>query len=146
MPLPRPAPGLVIGYAYLWRHEYRRRRQEGVKARPCVILSVATTRARDFIVTVAPMTHLPPDKSSAAIAVPRKIKRHLELDDSASWIVADEVNRFIWPGPDLRPVSRNRPDRFHYGYLPEDLFEALRDRIVAVHSSDRLTIVPRGTE
>jgi hypothetical protein len=32
------------------------------------------------------------------------VKRHLGLDGERSWIVLDEINDFIWPGHDLRPV------------------------------------------
>ena len=36
---------------------------------------------------------------------PDTVKRRLELDDERSWIVLTEANRFIWPGPDLRPST-----------------------------------------
>ena len=38
MAFPEPQPGLVISYSYLWHHEHRAGREEGVKARPCVII------------------------------------------------------------------------------------------------------------
>jgi hypothetical protein len=41
MPLPRPEPGLVLSYAYLWRHEDNRGLEEGLKARPCAVLLAA---------------------------------------------------------------------------------------------------------
>ncbi len=41
-----------------------------------------------------------------------------------------EVNEFLWPGPDLRPVSGS--DRsIVYGVLPPRLFEVVRDRFLA---------------
>jgi mRNA-degrading endonuclease toxin of MazEF toxin-antitoxin module len=95
MPLPRPAPGLVISYAYLWRHEHRRGREEGAKARPCAIVLATATEADDVVVTVAPVTHSPPEDPALAVVLPAKVKRHLGLDDAPSWIMADEVNRFI---------------------------------------------------
>jgi hypothetical protein len=36
--LPEPVPGLVIGYAYLWRDEAPRGQDKGLKDRPCVIV------------------------------------------------------------------------------------------------------------
>jgi hypothetical protein len=33
------------------------------------------------------------------------VKRHLGLDDEPSWIITTEVNRFVWPGPDIRVVE-----------------------------------------
>jgi len=34
MALPDPQPGLVISYSYLWHHEHRAGREEGLKSRP----------------------------------------------------------------------------------------------------------------
>lgn len=142
MPLPRPQPGLVISYSYLWRHEHNRGLQEGVKARPCaVVLAVQTAEGRT-IVTVAPMTHRPPSDPARAILIPAAVKRHLGLDTEPSWIIADEVNRFAWPGPDLQPVSRREPDRFDYGFLPEDLFDTFRCRLVDLSRSGALWQTP----
>lgn len=45
MPLPKPIPGLVIRYSYLWCSEYLEGREEGQKDRPCAI--VAAIRADD---------------------------------------------------------------------------------------------------
>lgn len=144
MALPRPEPGLVISYACLRRHEHRRGREEGVKARPCAIVLAASGVEEDIVVTVAPITHRPPDDPAAAVALTAKVKRHLGLDDGPSWIVADEVNRFIWPGPDLRPVSRARPARFHCVFLPEDVFNALRRKMIALYRARRLAVTPRS--
>lgn len=144
MALPRPEPGLVISYAYLWRHEHRHGLEEGMKARPCAIILATATEGDDIVVTVAPIRHRPPDDPATAIALSAKVKRHLGLDDDPSWIMADEVNRFIWPGPDLRPVSRAQPARFHYGFLPEDVFNALRRKIVTLYHARRLAVTPRS--
>jgi hypothetical protein len=107
------------------------------------VLATAT-EADEVVVTVAPVTHSPPEDSARAVALPAKVKRHLGLDDAPSWIMADEVNRFIWPGPDLRPISRAAPGRFHYGFLPVDLFNALRRRIVALYDARRLGVTRRS--
>jgi hypothetical protein len=32
-----------------------------------------------------------------------------------SWVVASEVNRFIWPGSDLRAITRGDTDCFDHG-------------------------------
>jgi hypothetical protein len=79
-------------------------------------------------VRVVPITHAPhhPDR---AIEVPQKVKRHLGLDADASWIVLDEANEFVWPGVDLRPISRAKPGVWTYGVLPRELFEALQTRL-----------------
>ena len=41
MPLPRPEPGLVIHYEYLWRYESEET-DRGSKRRPCAIIVAIT--------------------------------------------------------------------------------------------------------
>jgi hypothetical protein len=77
------------------------------------------------------MTHRP-SEASRSVAVPPKVKRHLGLDADASWIVLDEVNEFIWPGVDLRPVSRAKPGVWTFGVLPSEIFEEIRIKLRAV--------------
>lgn len=135
MELPDPQPGLVIRYSYLWHDEARRGQEEGLKDRPCAIV-LAKRRAADekTTVVVAPITHTPPRDPASAIALPQAAKRRLGLDDASSWIVTDDVNVFVWPGPDLVPVDRRSPGRFAYGFLPRALTTAL---IAAVRDQAR---------
>src|ERR1700733_12534941 len=105
MALPEPECGLVISYAYLWRHESEAGQTEGLKDRPCaIVLAVAGGGSDPVTVTVAPITHTPPHNPDLAIEIPLKVKLHLGLDGSRSWIKLDEFNEFAWPGFDLRPV------------------------------------------
>ena len=133
MPLPRtPFPGLIVRYAFLWSDEARQGRTEARKDRPCVVvLAVQSAGDRHVRVRVVPITHAPqhPDR---AVALPPKVKRHLGLDADASWIVLDEANEFVWPGVDLRPISRARPGVWTYGVLPQELFEELQTRLRSV--------------
>ncbi|HLY54251.1 MAG TPA: hypothetical protein VKS60_01765 [Stellaceae bacterium] len=117
MALPAPELGLVVSYAYLWHSEYQLGREEGVKDRPCAIVLIKREVDGDTSVTVVPITHVPPASSEDAVELPAATKRRLGLDEAQSWVVISEVNEFIWPGPDLRPVSRGR-GRFDYGFLP----------------------------
>jgi hypothetical protein len=78
------------------------------------------------IVTVAPITHRPAE-ASRAVEIPAKVKAHLGLDEDSSFIVLDELNRFVWPGPDLRPIVRRKPGVFTYGILPHDVFRKVRE-------------------
>lgn len=82
MPLPRPEPGLVLSYAYLWRHERNRGLEAGLKARPCTVVLAVRTQDGRIVVTVAPMTHRPPTDPARAIRLPAPVKRHLRLDDA----------------------------------------------------------------
>jgi hypothetical protein len=130
-------------YAYLWSDEQRAGRVEGRKDRPCVVVLATEDADRDTIVTVVPMTHTPPAPSEQAVPVPQATKRRLGLDSEGSWLIVDEVNRFVWPGPDLRPISRRTPDRFAYGVLPPRLFRQVRDNVRACAARRRLRVVHR---
>jgi mRNA-degrading endonuclease toxin of MazEF toxin-antitoxin module len=124
MALPPPEPGLVISYAYLWYREQARKRTEGVKDRPCVIVLKVERQDELVIVTVSPITHRPAGAGTAALELPATVKRHLGLDSEKSWIVLDEVNQFAWPGFDLMPI-RGRNGRVDYGFLPPKFFARL---------------------
>jgi hypothetical protein len=134
---------LVLSYSYLWHHEHRAGREEGVKNRPCVIVfAVLHPDGVNTIVRVAPVTHSPPDNPAAAFELPASVKRHLGLDVQRSWVILDEVNEFGWPGFDLHPVPR-APDRFAYGFLPPRLFEQLLAKFTWVWNQGLGQAIPR---
>jgi hypothetical protein len=100
--LPKPEPGLVIRYSYLWHSEYRKGREEGVKDRPCAIVaSMVSLEDGTTRVLVLPITHTPPENASLAVEIPTSVKTRLKLDTEQSWVVVSEWNEFVWPGPDL---------------------------------------------
>ncbi|MGO9134220.1 MAG: hypothetical protein ACLP8A_09270 [Methylovirgula sp.] len=137
MPLPKPVPGLVIRYSYLWHREYLEGREDGQKDRPCAIIAaIQTDDQGNTRVLVLPITHRPPDNPSLAVEIPAKVKQRLQLDDARSWIMLSEWNEFIWPGPDLRRLPGTDASTVAYGILPPGLFASIRDRFLAlVHSS-----------
>lgn len=143
VPFPAPVPGLVIRYSYLWRHEHVRGQDEGVKDRPCAI--VLTTIREDGVqwVTVLPITQMPPADSAMAIELPMATKRRLRLDSERSWVVLTEANRFIWPGPDLRPAVAGDATSVAYGQLPYALFEEVRRWFIAALREHAARMVPR---
>lgn len=144
MALPVPQPGLVIRYSYLWHAEHEQGQEEGSKDRPCAIVLSYREEHGDTIVTVVPITHTPPHPHTGqAVEIPPATKRRLGLDDDQSWIIVSEVNRFVWPGPDLRSISRNDPARFDYGFLPPGLFEQVKQRLLASAKAQRLPTVGR---
>jgi hypothetical protein len=143
VPLPTPELGLVVSYAYLWNSEFEEGREEGVKDRPCALVLSSQNEGGNTIVAVVPVTHSPPERPEEAVEIPAAIKRHLGLDEASSWIVVSEINRFIWPGPDLRPVSRAEPDRFEYGLLTPALFRQVLEKFEATVAARRLRTVPR---
>ena len=144
MSLPDPTPGLVIGYAYLWHDEARRGLQEGGKDRPCVIVLSTVQDELGTVVTVAPITHSPPRNPEAAVELPAQTKHRLGLDDDPSWVIVSEVNRFRWPGPDLRPIAGTDAAGFSYGLLPAKLFLRIRERLIDVASRRGAPVVRRS--
>jgi len=61
------------------------------------------------------------------VPIPPAVKSHLGLDDEPSWIITTEVNRFIWPGPDIRlPEGSDTP---LFGAIPARLFDQVKQQI-----------------
>ena len=143
MSLPPPRPGLVISYSFLWADEHRQGLEEGRKARPCAIVAARQMIEGREIVTVLPITHASPSEPSDALELPVGLKAHLGLDGERSWVLVTQINDFIWPGPDLRPISRAQPSVFHYGMLPPRFFAHLRTMLLQAHANRRLRRVAR---
>ena len=143
MPLPEPRSGLVIGYAYLWHEEYLDGMEEGRKDRPCAVVLAVRQEDGDIVTTVAPITHSAPGDPHDAIELPASIKGTLGLDGARSWLVCTELNRFVWPGPDLRPIRRDAPGQFVYGMLPPGFIRQVFARIQALRESRRPVVVAR---
>lgn len=142
MAIANPEPGLVVSYAYVWRREYEAGQEEGRKNRPCVIVLSVEKRNSGTRVTVAPITHTPPQAGTPCLEIPLRVKQHLGLDDARSWVILDEVNEFMWPGYDLRPIPGKQGD-VAYGFLPPRLFDQIRNGILDVILTRRGTITPR---
>lgn len=132
MALPRPEPGLVLSYNYLWREDALEGRDDSGKDRPSVIVLVAE-RAGDATetVTVLPITHSAPRRPGDAVEIPIRVGRHLGLDDAPSWIVVTEGNTFAWPGYDLRRTGAT--GRFERGFLPPRFFRQVLEQFEAFH-------------
>ena len=143
MSLPRPEPGLVLRYSYLWLREHRAGREEGVKDRPCAIVLAVRDSNDHTQVLVVPVTHTPPTAPAEAIELPAAIKHHLGLDTERSWIMLNESNLFEWPGPDLRRVGNRDDASVGYGYLPPRFFADLRRRFVPLETTARSRRVRR---
>lgn len=144
MPLPEPVPGLVIRYSYLWSGEHQLGREEGRKDRPCAIVLVAQEQDSTQLVTVLPITHSPPVDVRLAVEIPIEVKRRIGLDEARSWVVLSEANRFVWPGPDLRPAPHGGADSVALGHLPYGLFESIRLKFLAALRVRRMMLVPRS--
>ena len=133
----------MINYAYLWLAEHEQGKEEGAKDRPCAVILLMGRDEGDILVTVVPVTHAAPADPEDAVEIPAATKQRLGLDAGRSWIVVTEVNRFAWPGPDLRPISRSEPERFDYGLRPPSLFRQVKARLGTRAASRRLRSVRR---
>jgi hypothetical protein len=140
---PEPYAGLVIRYSYLWKREFDAGREEGVKDRPCAIVMVVLDEDGDKEVLVLPITHSPPANPADAIEIPTITKSRLGLDGDRSWIVITEANEFVWPGPDLRPVSGRDASTIAYGPLPPRFFAHVRDKFLERDQSEKSRRVKR---
>ncbi|MCF6220504.1 MAG: hypothetical protein L3J65_05275 [Robiginitomaculum sp.] len=142
MSIPDPEPGLVIRYSYLWQHEAAHGKEDGTKDRPAVVVITLKNEDGKKRVAVVPITHSPPAKPENALQLPAPVKKRLGLDDEASWIVLTEVNVFTWPGPDLRPISREKPAKMAFGYLPARLTQMIIDSL-RTNNKSRAKMVTR---
>ena len=145
MTFPEPVPGLVIRYSYLWRREYERGQEEGVKDRPCAVVLSVMDGQGNKVVTVLPITHNPPSDASLAVEIPYATKERLGLDAERSWVMLSEANRFVWPGPDLRMQESGGPESVAYGLLPRALFKHISGKFTAAVQA-RLTGVVHRTQ
>jgi hypothetical protein len=108
-------------------------------------------RAKETEVYISPITHTPPKKPERAMQIPVATKKRLGLDGESSWIITTEINRFIWPGPDIRPVPGGGPA---YGLLPTTMTRDLvqqtkdnaRDRLLLVTGRDDPVLIARSRQ
>jgi hypothetical protein len=136
-----PQVGLVINYSFLWPEQAVSGQEEGTKDRPCAIILTTETKDGEHSVLVVPITHSPPSDMTKAVEIPAATKRRLGLDDLPSWAVTDCLNKFIWPGPDVRPVS---PGNIAFGFLPKALTEKLIQQVLENHARGQVTTTPRS--
>lgn len=137
MKKPEPQIGLVIRYDFLWSHERERGFENGVKARPCVIVTAIVRRADGMIeVLLAPVTHSPPEGERVAIEVPTKVGKHLGLDEARSYIIVDETNSVAWDDAGIVPAEPGK--RWAYGRLPKALSDQLRASMIDLISKKKL--------
>ena len=84
MAFPKPFPGLIIRYSYLWHSEFKTGQEEGSKDRPCAIIASIRDENEEMRVLVLPVTHTPPARPELAVEIPAKVKARLQLDSERS--------------------------------------------------------------
>ena len=143
MPIPDPQPGLVISYAYLWHAESAIGRIEGVKDRPSAVLLSTTDEEGRNEVFVLPITHTPPEVENGGLEIPEPTRRRLGLDEEPSWVITTELNKFFWPGPDIRRTTRDINAPWAYGVLPPSFFESIKQQILENSRNHQINPVVR---
>jgi len=144
---PTPKVGQIIRYAYLWKSEADEGLEEGLKDRPAVIVIAQQREGDEVRVVVAPITHTAPDDAGAAIELPPATRRRVGLDGDRQWIVLGELNSFLWPGPDLRPVQGQGTESVIIGELPAKLSTIINERLQERIKARQVAITTRtGTE
>lgn len=138
-----PQAGMVLHYSFLWKHEAERGQDEGSKDRSVVVLILLADGEE---VVVAPITTLRPELGAPAIEVPARVRAHLGLDAEHCWISIATLNRFVWPGPDLRPAPGSDPSNALYGFIPQKLLDAARTTAIAELTKRVPGLVLRRTE
>ena len=127
-----PSPGLVVAHLYLWARERQAGAVEGRKVRPALIVDVQQRSGGAAFVTACPITHSEIQSPGDGVELPQPVKHHLGLDEERSWMIATEVNRFTWPGYDLR---RTADGREAYGNIPKPLLHAVL-RLMLEHARE----------
>ncbi|MGB9115026.1 hypothetical protein [Bradyrhizobium sp.] len=143
---PKPVPGMVLSYSYLWKREQEKGETEGRKDRPSTVVLVANRAGFGDVVYVLPITTAKPASDDPwKIEIPRSIKERIGLDERRSWVDVTEFNIFVWTGYHLRPTktprvkAKSEQETCLYGYLPSGFFR----KITKATDEYRLTNKPK---
>ncbi|MGA3397931.1 MAG: hypothetical protein ABSC95_01825 [Acetobacteraceae bacterium] len=93
---------------------------------------------------MAPVTHSKPARMKHGLALTAEVKRILGLDAERCWLICSKLNRFVWPGPDLRPIARRAPGNFVYGMLPSPFMRQVFQRLALFRLERRPHVVFRS--
>jgi hypothetical protein len=142
--LPKPLPGLVIRYSYLWANDAALGREEGDKERPASVVMVTDIAGSAAVrVYVLPITHAMPAAGIEAIEIPAVVCKSAGLDSARSWVLLSEFNVFVWPGYDLAVIPNRTPATIAYGFLSAGFFAKVRERWLALDAVNASRLVSR---
>ena len=142
MSLPKPVPGLVLRYSYLWANDAATGADTG-KDRPVAIVMTVSDDAETRVV-VLPITHAAPMPGSEALEIPADVCRRAGLDELRCWIVLSEYNEFVWPGYDLALIPGRTPPSMAYGFLTPGFFNSVRQALITTLKAKRAVKVLRA--
>lgn len=143
MGIPKPHVGLVFNYEYLWKTEGESGLEEGSKSRPsCIVACNENLDDGNTVVFVLPITHSPQNEEEA-LKIPPDVKNYIGLDDENQWVVCSEMNKFIWPSCDIRPISKNKPNEYSYGTITIGFLNAIKTKMKTLKEGKKFTVVQR---
>lgn len=121
MSLPKPRPGLVVGYDFLFREQADAGKENASKPHPAAII-LATERDLQTRVSLVAISHSPPlpGEESYRLKLTPAECRYIGLDSGDHWINLRDVNSFDWPGYDLVPSAPGR--KYEYGIMSKATF------------------------
>ena len=119
-----PRAGDVIHYRYLWRHEANSKLEDGRKTRPCLVVAARESEAGLLVYTV-PISTKNHDPAHSRM-VPADVCDLLKLSRD-SRVVWNELNRFIWVGPDVEPLASGTP---YYGNVGFHFWDEMRRKVL----------------
>ncbi len=144
-----PKAGMVINYGYLWARQAKDGMRElpggtveRIKFRPSLILAVKEENDKK-VVYVSPITHTPPFYPEESLLMPAETKARLGLDGLNSWLMVSEVNKFEWPGTDIRRVPDRMERSQFYGFVPGAFLEEAHGRLQELVQLKRFKTVAR---
>jgi hypothetical protein len=136
----------LVAYEFLWRSQSQYR-DDGFKVYPAAVVFARGTGDGAITTYALGMSHSQPSALQRAVEVPRKLKRHLGLDELPSWIYTDQLNVFVWAGADLRPASwlSEKPhlDSCVIGALPTGWFHDLLQHLDESRRLQKLKVIKR---
>jgi len=141
MALPKPEPGLVVRYDYLWAREAAKGLRHGKERPACLVVSYERGDSGIETVLVA-ITHSRPAGDAVGIEIPPRVRKLLNLDDQPCWVIVSEYNADVWPSPGIVPLPRGEHG-FAYGLMPIPLFETIRGRLLEELQAKRVRRVRR---
>lgn len=124
MALPKPVPGLVIGYEFLFREDEEAGLENASRPHPCAIILV-TKEGPNQRVSLVAISHSPPSLNEAGhyMKLTPGECRHMGLDSGDHWINLRDINSFDWPGYDLKPIAPNKT--YVFGRMSKGAFSSL---------------------
>jgi len=121
MALPKPRPGLVVGYDFLFREQADAGMENAGKPHPAAIILVVEEDVQARVSLLA-ISHSPPRSGDEAYRLKLTAAecRQMGLDSGDHWINLRDINSFDWPGYDL---ARSAPGgAYVYGTMSKQTF------------------------